>query len=148
MSDESRRRLLIAGGVGVFLIAGLLAFLIGGSGDAPGGRVAGQVPADAAMADALDPAARAAIADAKAAGVKAAQGPGRLIVVTAPPGAEVILKDRKPQSAPARFVDLPPGVYEVTVRKDGYRSVQRSVTVQAGQAEDLIVALEPEPGTP
>lgn len=70
--------------------------------------------------------------------------PGRLIVVTAPPGAEIEIAGMPAQSAPARFVDLTPGIYEVTIRLPGYHTEERSVEVFPGEAQDLILSLKPE----
>ncbi len=61
---------------------------------------------------------------------------GSLTVVTVPPGARVVVDGVEVGTAPVTVRELP-GLAEVQLSLDGYRSVQRSLSIEAGQRAEL-----------
>lgn len=67
---------------------------------------------------------------------------GALVVRTQPPGAEVVVGDLPPQSAPFDLPLLAPGTYLVRAHADGYAPYEASVSVHAGETSVLEAPLE------
>ena len=68
------------------------------------------------------------------------QGPGRLSIVTDPPGARVSINSRPRGVSPLLVEDLAPADHLVSVASDT-GSAQRSVTVASGVAKELMFSL-------
>ncbi len=68
--------------------------------------------------------------------------PARLVVVSRPAGAEVLLGERALGRSPVD-VELPPGEVIVTLRADGREPVSREVLLVAGERKSLDVDLPP-----
>jgi serine/threonine protein kinase len=68
--------------------------------------------------------------------------PGRLRLVTIPPGARVYV-DNQSQSAVTNFSipDIPPGAHSIRVELDGYQPADRQVTVEPGESATVTFAL-------
>jgi serine/threonine-protein kinase len=66
--------------------------------------------------------------------------PGSVHVVTYPPGAAIWLADRLLGTTPYSF-QLPPGSYEVVLKKEGYRDLQANLEVEADADIDFELAL-------
>ena len=63
--------------------------------------------------------------------------------VAEPPGAEVLLEDESLGETPGS-VELMAGTRQIVIRKPGYKTEQRTLTVVAGRAETLpLIELEP-----
>ncbi len=72
---------------------------------------------------------------------------GRIRLATYPPGARVFL-DGKPLAGKTNLVidDLEPGEHVIRVEKEGYRTVERAVSVSGAQTRDLSLDLAGEKG--
>ncbi|MFA5258107.1 MAG: protein kinase, partial [Opitutales bacterium] len=62
---------------------------------------------------------------------------GGLIVRTVPGGAALGVGDARVVRTPALVNDLEPGAYSLTISKEGYETVSRSVEIVAGQFTDI-----------
>jgi hypothetical protein len=74
--------------------------------------------------------------------------PGRLIITSDPPGAEVRVDDEEGE-APSRGrtpleVSVPPGAHAIYVSHPGYRDEARTVTTVSGQRLRVDVTLQPQ----
>ncbi len=150
------RRIAVAAGVTAIVGGILLAWVFGRGGDAPS-RAAAPAPADAARAvPAIDAAATTSGPVAVAlpdAGTDAAPARATLEIITDPPNAMVSAGDERPaQASPARFDELPPGDVDLQIDLDGYESIDRTVTLAAGERRTLEFPLRrippPEPTPP
>jgi hypothetical protein len=70
----------------------------------------------------------------------AAKSPGRLSIVTDPPGARVSVDGRSRGVSPLVIEDLPPAAHHVTVTSDT-GSAQRMVTVADGTTNEVVFSL-------
>ncbi len=137
------RRIAVAAGITAMIGGALLVWAFGRGGDT---RAAALAPADAAVATApADATATAAIPVAQTppdAGIDAAPARAMLEIITEPANAMVSAGDDRPaQASPARFEDLPPGELRLRIDLDGYESVDRTVTLAAGERRTLEVPL-------
>lgn len=73
----------------------------------------------------------------------APQATGKLTVTTDPTRSEVYMGDVYYGLAPVT-IDMPPGVYEVTARKKGFREARQKVSVREGQTTELDMTLGKE----
>jgi serine/threonine-protein kinase len=73
---------------------------------------------------------------------------GEMLISSAPAGAMVEIEGRPDQSGktPLDIGSLVPGVYKVTLRKNGYAPEARQIEVAAGQRASLDVKLNPTQG--
>ncbi|MFW5786371.1 MAG: PEGA domain-containing protein [bacterium] len=98
-----------------------------------------------------DSAGSAGGSGASASGVQqtaALQRTGRLIVETAPEGADVLLDDRVIGTTPLNRFGVPEGRYELVVRRPWFRPVTRVVDVTADQESAVTVDMEVDPDHP
>ena len=107
-------------------------------------------PPSPATADATDaPTATGGSADSAAQQTAATlQRTGRLVVETAPDGAEVLLDDRVIGTTPLNRFGVPEGRYELVVRRPWFRPVTRVVDVTADQESAVTVDMEVDPDHP
>jgi hypothetical protein len=71
------------------------------------------------------------------------EGKGIIAIFSEPSGATITINGRAvPKATPFR-VPVPPGDYQITLMLDGYRTVQRQITVQAGKPTRVQVKLVP-----
>lgn len=68
---------------------------------------------------------------------------GRLIITTVPPGARVYIKGVYQGLTPVT-IESAPGVYEVVVKKKGFREIKEEVSVRANETTELPEDLEKE----
>ncbi|HVR02107.1 MAG TPA: protein kinase, partial [Polyangia bacterium] len=73
--------------------------------------------------------------------------PGRLLLVTVPADATVLVDNTKVGDHSPFALDKPPGSFTLSVTKDGYVRSDQNVEIHAGQPVALKVALEPSPDT-
>ena len=59
-------------------------------------------------------------------------GKGTINLTSTPPGAEVYLDNQYRGSTPSTITDLPPGIYTVELRSQGYQSWSTSIAVSSG----------------
>jgi hypothetical protein len=64
-------------------------------------------------------------------------------VIVEPAGAQVTLEGREPAPAPAVFEGLAPGTYRVTVTRNGFIPLERTITVTAGEHRSLDLSMIP-----
>ena len=62
---------------------------------------------------------------------------GVIAVSTIPPGAVIELKGIDEQTSPARFAGIPLGKHTIRIKKAGYETLERVVTVEDGTVIDL-----------
>ncbi|MEC5125586.1 PEGA domain-containing protein [Verrucomicrobiales bacterium BCK34] len=62
---------------------------------------------------------------------------GVIAVSTVPSGAVILLKGIDEQTSPARFAGIPMGTHTIRIKKEGYETVERSVTVESEKLIDL-----------
>lgn len=73
---------------------------------------------------------------------------GYLNIDSSPPGAEVFLNSKHSGYSPIHNHELSPGVYSVYLRKDGYKIISDTISIQADQKIDKSYALEAENTAP
>ncbi len=150
VSRRSRAPLAIAIGLAVVIAIGLAVVIAGG-----GGQRAAAIDATIATIDpdaapevvALpgDPVDAGRAIDAAIAVDAATAAPpdamATLEVITRPTGATIRLADRASQRTPAT-VTLRPGRVTFTVSRDGYTTIERTVTVAAGEHRSVELVLD------
>jgi len=73
----------------------------------------------------------------------AAGEPGRLRILSQPPGAEVVIDGRRTGSRTPVNVELAPGRHTIALQHRGFENEMRNVLVQGNRQEELTVALKP-----
>jgi len=148
------RRIAVAAGITAMIGGALLAWAFGRGGSTPS-RAAAPAPSDAALAMAPTDATATPVAPVAQtlpdAGIDAAPARAMLEIITDPANAMVSAGDDRPaQASPARFEELPPGQIRLRIDLDGYESVDRTVTLAAGERRTLEVPLQriPPPRPP
>lgn len=68
---------------------------------------------------------------------------GRLIITSAPPGAKVYIKGVYQGLTPVT-IECGPGVYEVEIKKKGFKEIKEEVSVRANETTELPEDLEKE----
>ncbi len=104
-------------------------------------------PAEESVDDADGPPSPAT-ADTTEATAATLQRTGRLVVETAPDGAEVLLDDRVIGTTPLNRFGVPEGRYELVVRRSWFRPVTRVVDVTADQESAVTIDMEVDPDHP
>ncbi|MBD3421528.1 MAG: PEGA domain-containing protein [Chitinivibrionales bacterium] len=70
--------------------------------------------------------------------------PARLVVVTQPENASIVLSDggkAKKAASPYTTESLKPGTYSLIIEKEGYEFIERSIRMQSGGKDSLYFAL-------
>jgi len=71
--------------------------------------------------------------------------PASVTIVSEPPNAEIWLDGRATNRYTPATITIPPGRHTIDLRREGYRTASRSVTIEAGAAPDrLTFTLTPE----
>ena len=73
--------------------------------------------------------------------------PGRIELTAVPADAIVLVDNNKVGDHSPVSIEKPPGLYTLTVMRDGYGRSDQSVEVKAGEALSRTVTLEPSPDT-
>ncbi|QXD13893.1 protein kinase [Rhodocaloribacter litoris] len=73
--------------------------------------------------------------------------PGRLVVRSDPPGARLFVDGTERGVTPATLASLPPGRYEVELRREGFAPYRTTVAVEPAQTAEVAGALVPLTGT-
>ena len=69
-------------------------------------------------------------------------GAGVIFVNVSPPGTEVYFEGKLVGYSPVKIVDILPGDYTITLKKEGYRDSQEKVTLREGGEAEITRALE------
>ena len=74
--------------------------------------------------------------------VKLAEERGKISVRSDPHGAKVYMDGAYKGTAPLTITDVPRGRHVVRVEKEGYKTVERSLTVEGGKEATLVIRLD------
>lgn len=72
---------------------------------------------------------------------------GALLVSTVPPGAKIYLNGKEKGVSPANFTDILADKYLVRIVKEGFKPIEKLVTVYKNQSAEILEELAPQTGS-
>lgn len=72
---------------------------------------------------------------------------GALLVSTIPPGAKIYLNGIRKGESPANFLSVPAGKYQVKLTKEGFKTIEKLITIYKNQSSEVVEEFAPLTGT-